>query len=164
VDINTCGQITGYASLPVGIHSRHAFLYTHGRLLDIDGRPRTGNEFSEGHGLNNRGHVVGVSNHLSGFVYRGKRMQSLNALVDPKLGWDIYAPEAINDAGQIAATATRKGVQYAVRLDLIRPSAELAPVLDEEEAVAADKPADAEAEAKADAEAQAHEAVVPVRQ
>lgn len=164
LDINNCGQITGYASLPIGPHARHAFLYTHGRLLDIDGRPRTSsNEFTEGHGLNNRGHVVGVSDHLSGFVYRGKRMQSLNALVDPKLGWDIYAPEAINDAGQIAATATRGGVQYAVRLDLIRPSAELALVVDDEEASADDK-ALSPAEAEADAAAQAQEVVAPVQQ
>ena len=82
---------------------------------------------SAGTGINGLGHVVGTSDHLSGFVYRGRRMQSLNALIDPALDWDIWRPVAINDAGQIAATALRNGVQYAVRLDLIRPLAEPAP-------------------------------------
>lgn len=125
--INDHGQSTGSASLPEGFRDRHAFLYSHGRLVDIDGRPPTTDRSSEGTGINNSGHIVGNSNHLSGFVYRGRRMQSLNALIDPTLGWDIFAPQAINDAGQIAATAYRRGVSYAVRLDLIRPLAVKAP-------------------------------------
>ncbi|MES2899394.1 MAG: HAF repeat-containing protein [Pseudomonadota bacterium] len=127
--INECGQITGYASVPTGMHDRVAFLYSHGRMTDIDGRPPTVERYSEGRGINVHGHVVGSSNHLAGFVYRGRRMQSLNALIDPALGWDIQSPQAINDAGQIAATAYRRGVQYAVRLDLIRPHALTAPSL-----------------------------------
>jgi len=43
------------------------------------------------------------------------------ALVDPGPGWNSGGPEVINDAGRIAATAIRAGVQYAIRLDLIRP-------------------------------------------
>lgn len=129
--INDCGQVTGYMSLQEGFHARVAFLYTHGRLLNIDGRPDTEQRSSAGAGINNLGHVVGSSNHLSGFVYRGRRMQSLNALIDPAAGWDIQNPTAINDAGQIAATAYRNGVSYAVRLDLIRPLLEKAPLPDE---------------------------------
>lgn len=127
--INECGQITGYVSVTTGFRDRIAFLYSNGRMIDIDGRPSTGERQSEGAGINIHGHVVGSSDHLSGFVYRGKRMQSLNALIDPALGWDIRFPQAINDAGQIAATAYRRGVQYAVRLDLIRPLALQAPPL-----------------------------------
>jgi len=130
--INDRGQITGYMSVPTGFRSRVAYIYSHGRLIDIDGRGAAVAERSSvGAGINNYGHVVGSSDHLSGFVYRGKRMQSLNALIDPKSGWDIVAPEAINDAGQIAATAYRNGVRYAVRLDLIRPSVLAAPQLDD---------------------------------
>ena len=166
--INDRGQITGFASLPVGFRNRVAFLYSNGRLVDIDRRPDTEDRFSSGTGINNLGHVVGTSNHLSGFIYRGKRMQSLNSLIDPKLGWDIRFPEAINDAGQIAATAFRKGVQYAVRLDLIRPSAVTAPALELDEEAAATgtpmSPAQAQAEADAEAEAQAREVVQPVLQ
>jgi probable HAF family extracellular repeat protein len=135
--INDRGQATGFAAVPQGFRDRVAFLYSNGRLVDIDRRPVTEERDSAGTGINNHGHVVGTSNHLSGFIYRGKRMQSLNALIDPKPGWDILRPEAINDAGQIAATAFRNGVQYAVRLDLIRPSAVTAPAaeLDAQEAV-----------------------------
>lgn len=131
--INDRGQITGYMSLPTGFRNRVAFLYQNGRLIDIDGRPDTVERSSGGDGINNHGHVVGSSDHLGGFVYRGRRMQSLNSLIDPKLGWDIAFPRAINDAGQIAATAYRKGVMYAVRLDLIRPSALAAPQLEADE-------------------------------
>lgn len=144
--INNCGQITGYASLAVGFRNRKAFLYQNGRMLDIDGRPDTEDRFSEGEGINNHGHIVGSSNHLSGFVYRGRRMQSLNTLVDPKLGWDIRFPRAINDAGQIAATAYRKGVQYAVRLDLIRPLALQVPMAALDEKTPSGEQADADAQ------------------
>jgi uncharacterized membrane protein len=162
--INDHGQVAGYASVPTGIHDRVAFLYSHGRLIDIDRRPPIAGRFSEGAGINNLGHVVGDSDHLSGFIYRGRKMESLNALIDPKLGWDIQRPKAINDKGQIAATAIRGRVSYAVRLDLIRPSLEAAPALnDDEQAELLTQPVPA-AEAKAEAEAQAREAVQPVKQ
>ena len=166
--INDRGQITGYASVLTGFRDQTAFLYSHGRLIDIDGRPATEPRFSAGTGINNLGHIVGTSNHLSGFVYRGKRMESLNALIDPRLGWNIDRPAAINDAGQIAATAVRNGVQYAVRLDLIRPHLEAAPQLDtDDEAgplVRSLSPEQEAADARAEAEAESHEAVQAVRQ
>lgn len=166
--INDCGQITGYASVPVGIHGRVAILYSKGRLIDIDGRPAEADRYSEGWGINNHGHVVGYADHLSGFVYRGRRMQSLNALVDPKLGWDIAFPRAINDSGQIAATAYRNGVQYAVRLDLIRPHLLQLPLLHADEGApvraAPLSPAQAAAEEKADTDAQAREVVRRIQQ
>jgi probable HAF family extracellular repeat protein len=157
--INDCSQITGSMSVLFGFRARVAFLYSNGRLLNIDGRPDTVERSSEGTGINNHGHVVGNSDHLSGFVYRGRRMQSLNALIDPKLGWNIFAPEAINDAGQIAATARRNGVHYAVRLDLIRPHLMQAPEMasDDEASLSA-------GEEKADAQAQGRELVHPVGQ
>jgi len=136
--INDRGQITGYMSVPTGFRSRVAFVYSHGRLTNIDGRPSTVEERSStGNGINNYGHVVGASDHLSGFIYRGRKMQSLNALIDRRLGWDIASPEAINDAGQIAATAYRGGVSYAVRLDLIRPHGMAAPEIEADDEAAA---------------------------
>ncbi|MGJ9416936.1 HAF repeat-containing protein [Massilia sp. CMS3.1] len=165
--INDRGQVTGFAALQTGFRDRAAFVYSNGRLVDIDRRPVTEDRDSAGTGINNCGDVVGTSNHLSGFIYRGKRMQSLNALIDPKLGWDISAPQAINDAGQIAATAFRNGVQYAVRLDLIRPSAVTAPAVEldaEIAAASAVSPAVAAANATAHAEAQAREVARPVKQ
>jgi probable HAF family extracellular repeat protein len=166
VAINECGQVTGSASLPVGFRDRKAFLYTNGRMIDIDGRPDNGERSSAGTGINNHGHVVGASNHLSGFIYRGKRMQSLNALIAPKSGWDIGSPEAVNDAGQIAATAYRNNVSYAVRLDLIRPHVLRAPDLEKDDGAGpvAKGAATSEADAKADAEAQEREIAQPVKQ
>jgi len=128
--INDRGQVTGYMSLPEGFRDRAAFVYSNGRLINIDGRAPVEGRNSSGAGINNHGHVVGASDHLSGFIWRGRRMESLNALIDRRLGWDIFSPQAINDAGQIAANAMRNGVQYAVRLDLIRPSTLAAPELD----------------------------------
>ncbi|WP_426105376.1 HAF repeat-containing protein [Massilia sp. TSP1-1-2] len=160
--INDCGQITGSMSVPYGPHNRIAYLYTNGRMIDLDGRPVSAERDSAGAGINCHGHVVGSSNHLSGFVYRGRRMQSLNALIDPALHWDIFSPQAINDAGQIAANAMRHGVQYAVRLDLIRPMTARVPELEADAATLA--PAISEAEAKAEAQAQAREVVHPVQQ
>jgi probable HAF family extracellular repeat protein len=166
--INDRGQITGYTSVTGSIHTEVAFLYRNGRMINIDGRPDTDpNRFSGGEGINNHGYIVGTSNHLSGFIYRGRRMESLNSLIDPKLGWNISFPRAINDAGQIAAIAFRGGVQYAVRLDLIRPSALSAPVLepdDQADPISQLSPAEAAAQARAEAEAAAREVVRPVAQ
>ena len=119
--LNDRGQVTGEMSVTTGLRDRVAYVYSNGRVTNIDGRRPIAGRFSSGQGINNHGHVVGSSDHLGAFVYRGKRMQSLNTLIDPKLGWEIVSPQAINDAGQIAAIAVRRGVQYAVRLDLIRP-------------------------------------------
>ena len=154
--INDCGQITGYASRLNGLHDETAFLYSNGRLVDLDQRPASAERFSGGTGINNHAQVVGYSNHLSGFIYRGRGMESLNTLIDPKLGWDIGYPVAINDAGQIAANATRGGKRYAVRLDLIRPLTLRLPDAARDDAV----PADAQ---KAD-DAQENEIVQPVQQ
>jgi probable HAF family extracellular repeat protein len=167
--INDCGQITGYAEVAGIIHAQVAFLYSHGRLINIDGRPDTvPNRFSSGERINNHGHIVGSSDHLSGFIYRGRRMESLNSLIAPGLGWNIAFPRAINDAGQIAATAYRKGVQYAVRLDLIRPSALSAPApeLDDQAEPASQllSPAETAAQAEAETAAQAREVARPVTQ
>lgn len=159
--INDRGQATGFASVTTGgPHDRVAYLYSNGRLLRIDDASTPGQTFSEGTGINNHGHIVGTHQDLQGFVWRGKRMQSLNALVDPAPGWNIGQPEAINDAGQIAATAIRAGVQYAIRLDLIRPHGLAPPVLDATDALAVA----ATAQARAEAEAQAREPVQPVAQ
>ncbi|XYJ10057.1 HAF repeat-containing protein [Telluria sp. B2] len=104
--INDRGQVTGSAEVSAG---RAAFIYYRGRIVSIDPSP---NPFSGGTGINNRGHVVGFgfpSGAGSGFIWRGRRMESLNALIDPRQGWNITLPQAINDAGQIAAIAFRNG-------------------------------------------------------
>ena len=167
--INDRGQATGFAAVNTGgPHDRVAYLYSNGKLTSIDDLSGTDMKYSEGNGINNHGHVVGYSDTLQGFVWRGRKMQSLNTLVDPKLGWNIPGAQAINDAGQIAATGVRNGVQYAIRLDLIRPHAWSAPALEADQAaeLAAIEtlPATAAALARAEAEAQAREVVQAVAQ
>ena len=164
--INDRGQITGEAYLPAGPRDSSAFLYQNGRMIMLDTRPVTEYKLSAGTGINNHGHIVGRSNHLSGFIWRGKRMESLNALIDPASGWDISNPVAINDAGQIAAVAGRNGVRYSVRLDLIRPHVDAPPGLDPEARAELltfpASPALDAALAKAEAQAQAREVARPV--
>jgi probable HAF family extracellular repeat protein len=135
--INDRGQIAGTAALG-RIVLRVAFVYSRGRIMSIDNRPASTDPFSTGVGINNHGHVVGYSNHLGGYIWRGKRMQGLLNLVDPRQGWRILNPTAINDAGQIIALASRNGQSYSVRLDLIRPHTDAVPAAepDEEASVA----------------------------
>ncbi|MFC0253483.1 HAF repeat-containing protein [Massilia consociata] len=130
--INDRGQGAGTSSVP-GLHNRVATLYSNGRLIDIDRSPPSADRYSNGRAINNHGHVVGDSNHLGSFIYRGRRMESLNALIDRRTGWNVSFPVAINDAGQIAARGVRNGVEYAVRLDLIRPHALGTPYIEAED-------------------------------
>lgn len=132
MDINDRGQVTGSMAVP-GFHDQVAFIYSNGRLINIDPAPPTVERFSTGEGINNYGHVVGTSQQHGAFVYRGRRMESLNALIDRRSGWTISFPRAINDAGQIAAWGDRNGVTYTVRLDLIRPHGMAAPHIEADE-------------------------------
>jgi hypothetical protein len=93
-----------------------------------------------------------------------RRMEGLNASIDPKLGWDIASPEAINDAGQIAAKAYRNNVLYAMRLDLIRPHALRAPDVASDDEAGPLAPGAATSEAEANAQAQERQAAQPVKQ
>ncbi|WP_312547970.1 HAF repeat-containing protein [Massilia sp.] len=169
VAINDRGQVTGNAELPGG-PARAAFLYYRGRIVSIDSRPASEGPFSGGTGINNRGHVVGFSIEQGGaraFIWRGRRMEFLNALIDPRQGWSITDAQAINDAGQIAATGTRNGETYAVRLDLIRPYANAVPAAEPDEEASVEPALSTEAaaaRAKAEAEAAAREVAQPVTQ
>ena len=163
--VNDRGQVTGFASVPGGFPDRVAFLYSRGRLISIDERT-SGMRYSEGNDINYRGHIVGSSDHLQAFIWRGRRMESLNALVR-RPEWNIVDADAINDAGQIAATAVRNGVSYAVRLDLVRPHVDrAAPAEHDEEADVAAPVSQAQAaqRAKEEAQAVAREVAVPVGQ
>jgi probable HAF family extracellular repeat protein len=160
--INDRGQVTGSAAGRGGAN-RVAFLYYRGRNVAIDPAQ---NPFSGGTGINNRGHVVGVSEG-GGFIWRGRRFEHLNSLIDPRQGWNILNPQAINDAGQIAATGTRNGRTYAVRLDLIRPYTDTVAPAEPDEEASVEPPLSAEAaaaRAKEEAEAAAREAAQPVGQ
>lgn len=126
--INDHGQIVGYAGLPPmggNLYPQTAFLYENGVMRDLGGLVSDPDrQFgSTAKGINNLGQVVGVAgvglpgNH--GFLYDDGTMTDLNALIDPASGWVITDAAAINEVRQIAATACKEGLCYAVRLDLV---------------------------------------------
>jgi len=94
-------------------------------------------------------------------------MELLNALIDRRQGWNITDAQAINDAGQIAATAFRNGRSYAVRLDLIKPHVDAVPPAEHDEEPSVETPPSPQAAAKRaqeEAEGIAKEVVKPVAQ
>lgn len=100
-------------------YPRHAFLYDGGVVTDL-GALRYGGD-SSAHDINDRGQIVGTTDTDQGrlaFLYAAGSMVLLDSLIDPCLGWTVEGADGINDLGQIAATACKAGLCYAVRLDL----------------------------------------------
>ncbi|MEN3277689.1 MAG: hypothetical protein V7631_3479 [Massilia sp.] len=137
--INDRGQIAGTAAFG-RIVGRVAYIYSRGRMMAIDNRPASAMPYSTGDGINNRGHVVGYSNHLGGYIWRGKRMQGLLDLIDNRQGWQMLTPRGINDAGQIIALAFRNGQYYSARLDPIRPHTDAVPAAEPDEEASVEPP------------------------
>lgn len=95
--LNEAGQVTG-SSTTRDPGTVHAFLYSRGRMIDIDGRGP--GLFSTGIGINAKGHVVGQflnrNTQLHAFRYAGNGLQDLGTLGgDVSFAWDI------NDAGVV---------------------------------------------------------------
>lgn len=93
--INEAGQVAGTSDTRYP-QTPHAFLYTRGRMIDVDGRGA--GLFSSGIGLNNKGQVVGqfrtANDRLHAFVSTSQGLRDLGTLGgDVSFGWDI------NDAG-----------------------------------------------------------------
>lgn len=126
--INDRGQIVGYAGLEAlggNLYPDTAFLYENGVMRDLGGLVADpARDFnSAALDINNLGQVVGVAGVdfgvKHGFLYDDGTMTDLNALIDPASGWVIKSAAAINDVRQIAATACKEELCYAVRLDLV---------------------------------------------
>jgi probable HAF family extracellular repeat protein len=95
--LNEAGQVTG-SSTTRDAGTIHAFLYSRGRMIDIDGRGPA--LFSTGIGINARGQVTGQylnrNNRLHAYLYSGRGLQDLGTLGgDVSFGWDL------NDAGVV---------------------------------------------------------------
>ncbi len=107
-DINSAGQIVGYAS--TYSDETHAFIYQQGRMTDLG---TLGGTDSRANSLNDRGHVVGSanvagSNKAHAFLYADGKMTDLGTLD----GQDSTAL-CINEAGHIVGTSGSKGFLYS---------------------------------------------------
>jgi probable HAF family extracellular repeat protein len=118
--INDAGVVVGYSGTP-GDTETHACRWTGHDLQDLGTLP--GARESRANDINASGQVVGYSlSETAGggaFLYTDATgMVDLNTRIDPKLGWDLANPTAINDAGQIVGAGSRhwKGRGRAFRL------------------------------------------------
>jgi probable HAF family extracellular repeat protein len=115
--INNAGQVVGWSRTASG--EDHAFVTVNGVMTDLG---TLGGDDSWAWGINDAGQVVGWSKTASGeqraFVTIDGVMTDLNALLDPADAavWTLSSANAINDAGQIAASGGIKGKGHAVLL------------------------------------------------
>lgn len=114
--INNAGQIAGYGE---GAGGMHAFLYDDGALIDAGTFGSLSLDVTD---INEHGVFVGSAGTRAGsrvgFVYRDGALVDLGTLIDPAPGWQILDAFAINDLGQILASACHGADCVNVRLDL----------------------------------------------
>jgi probable HAF family extracellular repeat protein len=113
--LNNRGVVAG-SSFESGI--QRAFIYRSGTLIDLGTLP--GDSKSWPSGMNNHGHVVGISEGASerylAFLYVGGVMYELNDLIPRRSGWNLYNAADINDRGQIVGVGYYQGEERAFLL------------------------------------------------
>jgi probable HAF family extracellular repeat protein len=120
--INEAGDVAGSVGVPAngGLpYLWHAFVYSGGVMHDLGNLVPDG--LSSAYDINNKGEAVGradTANGSRGVLYANGSIAVLESLIDPVDGWTIENANGINDLHQIAATACKLGICYAVRLDL----------------------------------------------
>jgi probable HAF family extracellular repeat protein len=136
--INESGLVVGISDAELaGTEATRAFLYNvnNGVLTDL-GNPVLAGWSSSAGGVNDLGALVGgyqvnASGSTEGFIYtQAGGMQGLNSLVDPSLGWNIWAANSINDAGVIVGQGvTPQGYLRAVMLTPVPESSAIQLIL-----------------------------------
>ena len=147
--INDQGQIIGSAMSGAGsffTETDHAVLWENGRAVDLGRLPGLDN--ANGTTINNRGTAVGTAwsrpNRLSqfvndhpirlkpllglfephitshAFVFRGGKIQDLNALIPARSGWMLEKASGINDRGQIVGQGLHHRQERAFLLTPVR--------------------------------------------
>jgi probable HAF family extracellular repeat protein len=112
----------------VGWSSSKAFLWTNGVMRDLGFLSGDGTGGAGAYGINDKGHVVGVSSTAgvvknnvyygtAAFIYKNQLMSDLNTLLDfSSRHWYLERAIAINDKGEIGAIGYLQGVAHAVLL------------------------------------------------
>ncbi|MCA8961023.1 MAG: hypothetical protein KDC38_10950 [Planctomycetes bacterium] len=122
-DVNDSGQVTGNLSA-VGTSNHRAFLYTDATGVMVLPTPG-GDAFAWG--MNNEGHVVGVSDvpNTSWIWTPQQGVRDLSTLIDPALGMPLLLATDINDMGMIIARGTdvlAPGGTYVPRVAVLTPT------------------------------------------
>jgi probable HAF family extracellular repeat protein len=124
--INAGGVVVGKADTTGNCGAVwQAFEYSGGHMIALGLLP--GTLISTATGINTGGVIVGyASNELTdvGFVHRGSGLEALNPLIDPRFGWDITDPAAVDANGRIIGTGYRYG---KARAFLLTPIGTIAP-------------------------------------
>lgn len=123
-DINSLGQVTGYAT--DNFNTNYAF------ISDANGGtihkilPPPGASWDEGASINDQGHVVGLAQGSYGsFYYDGKDTRWLNDLIPQDSGFRITNAFAINNKDQIASLAFDQVGQ--IHMLLLTPAPSIVP-------------------------------------
>ena len=125
-DINNAGQVVGgMGGNDDG--SGQAFLFSGGTVQDL-GKVSPGHTYANASGINNSGHVVGVSSPSffsstgeRAFIFSSGMMQDLNNLIPANSGWVLTRAADLNDAGQIVGTGFKNGQARAFLLTPTQP-------------------------------------------
>jgi probable HAF family extracellular repeat protein len=108
--INDRGTIVGWSTL-AGDRTRHAALWSHGRVLDLGTLP--GDVSSEAADITDRGLVVGTScgaNGCRAVQWRCRASADLNARIGDSGPWELTDTQAVNRRGQIVGDAAHAGL------------------------------------------------------
>jgi probable HAF family extracellular repeat protein len=110
-DINNKDEVVGDGDVGTGSH--HAFLFTDGKIHDL--QTLQGGHRSAAYGINNRGDIVGMSDDAKGssraIVVSSGIMQDLNDLIPSGSGWVLTEARGINEAGRIVGVGWLNGQQ-----------------------------------------------------